>query len=358
MQYYSPAIGTSVSIIIVSYNGMQYLPACLEALQAELRQQDEIILIDNASTDGSPDWVSQHFPTVRLHRNPSNQGFAAACNQAAQMTGGDVLVFLNQDTQVQPGWLRGLLEPLEQDPRAGLVTSQILLMRQSERINACGLQIHFSLVTSARGYLDLSDQHAQKEKIASVSGASFAIRRELWERLGGFDETLFMYSEEVDLSWRANQAGYASWYNPVSTVLHDQSERPTHQTLSYSTRNRLYLLCKNWKRRSLCLLLPGLLLAEIVEWLYLILEGQPAVTMKLAAYRWLIKNAGMIDHQRKLVRAGRTQPDWEFLSICSPGLAPRRITGGLPGKTLIAAVNLLFRANYWLALSIERALDW
>src|SRR5512143_2433877 len=117
-----------VSIVIVSYNGSEYLQGCIDSILDEIREGDEIILVDNASTDGCARLVQEHFPQVRLISNQTNLGFAAACNQGAGYAAGESLVFLNQDTRVEPGWLAGLLAPFEQDSTVGLVASKLLIM--------------------------------------------------------------------------------------------------------------------------------------------------------------------------------------------------------------------------------------
>ena len=203
------------SIIIVSYNGSIYLKSCIDSVTGEITIEDEIILVDNASTDGSASLVQENCPQVRIFHNDVNLGFAAACNQGADYANGDILIFLNQDTRVAPGWLAGLLKPLEQDPTLGLVTSKLLLMSHPDQIHMCGLDIHFTGFSFGRGFMCPSDGYNLPELVGAVSGASFAIRRCLWDQLEGFDKDLFMYYEDTDLCWRARLAGFSSLYSPA-----------------------------------------------------------------------------------------------------------------------------------------------
>ena len=127
------------SIIIVNYNGRRYLDDCLDSLIHDLNQNDEIILVDNASSDGSVEHVAHKFPQVRVIRNDTNLGFSQGCNIGAQAATGHYLAFLNPDTVVVEGWLDALINALQDTPQAGLATSKILLLNNREVINTCGI---------------------------------------------------------------------------------------------------------------------------------------------------------------------------------------------------------------------------
>ncbi|KPL18208.1 MAG: hypothetical protein AMJ93_14025, partial [Anaerolineae bacterium SM23_84] len=189
-----------ISVIIVTYNGIQYLDGCLSSLRQDVSAKREIIVVDNASTDGSADFVQRRYRDVTLVRNEVNRGFAAACNQGARIAAGSVLVFLNQDTRVKPGWLRALVDGFDLGPAIALTTSKVLLMLQPDRIQACGQDVHYTGLVFVRGFRLPADSLNTPQEVAAVSGASFAVRKPVWEALGGFDETLYMYYEETDLS--------------------------------------------------------------------------------------------------------------------------------------------------------------
>ncbi len=334
---------------------MQYLRACLDSLACEMNVGCEVILIDNASTDGSYETICTHYPQYCCTRNSTNNGFAAACNQGAALAQGDFLVFLNQDTRVCPGWLEGLLEPLRRDPAVGLATSKVLLMSRPGQINMCGQDIHFSGLAFARGLLRPPDEFDKAGPVSSVSGAAFAIRRTLWQHLGGFDERLFMYYEETDLCWRAWQAGYASYFTPHSLVYHDFGLRSSSKALYYSARNRWVLLLKHWRLPALLLLSPGLLLAELAEWGLMLINGRQGLSAKLRAYGWLARNIPGILRSRKSSLRTRTRPDWYLLHHCTATLAPKIHRGGWVGKILLVPMNFLFWLNYRTA---RLALRW
>jgi GT2 family glycosyltransferase len=352
----------SVSIIIPIYNGLHYLPGCLSSVNdelgtsGELGTTGEVIVVDNASTDGSADWVSHNYPSVILHRSLTNQGFAAACNQGAALASGDILVFLNQDTRVLPGWLAGLVAGLNGNHAAGLVTSRLLLMAQPEKIDLCGQDLHFTGLTFGRGVLRPADLFNKPARVAAVSGASFAIRRELWQELGGFDPLFFMYYEETDLSWRACLYGCDCLYIPASVAHHDHPLRVSLHSAYYSSRNRIVLLLKHWHWFTLFLLSPGLLLAELVDCVYQSMLGWRYLLARLRAYGWLLAHGPEILHSRRRVQALRKVPDSVLLARCTPYLRPAVLTGGLLGQVLLPLLNVPFALNYYFALALLRAL--
>jgi GT2 family glycosyltransferase len=343
------------SIIIVTYNGMQYLDGCLSSLRQDVSADCEIIVVDNASTDGSADLVQRRYRDVTLVRNRVNRGFAAACNQGAKAAAGSVLVFLNQDTRVKPGWFRALVDGFELGPAIGLTTSKVLLMLQPDRIQACGQDVHYTGLVFVRGFRLPADSLNTPQEVAAVSGASFAVRKPVWEALGGFDETLYMYYEETDLSWRAQLAGYRCLYVPGSMVCHDyRPSPPSPSRLYYSIRNRHVMLLKNWRWMTLLFLAPGLLLAELVEWGLALAHGWVGLQAKLRADLWVVTHLRDIGRLRRRVQAERKVSDAAILQQRVYRLQPREVTGGPVGRAVVAVCNALFSLHHRVA----RLLCW
>lgn len=346
----APARPTA-SVVIVAYNGMAWLPGCLGSLAAELRAGDEVIVVDNRSSDGGPQFIRQRYPAVRLVENRVNRGFAAACNQGAQAAGGDVLVFLNQDTEVFPGWLAELVAPLALQDDVGLTTSRLRLMSDPDRLHLCGQDVHYTGLVFGRGYGRPAASQQQPGDVDAVSGASFAIRRELWERLGGFEERLFMYYEETDLSWRVRWAGYRCRYTPDSVALHDyRSSAPGEGRLYYSFRNRALLLLRNWQPGTLLLLAPALLAAELLEWGQALAQGRRGLRAKLRSYRWLVSHGGQVRQMRAAVQAQRRVSDAAMLASMTAVVDPVETDYHPALRAFIAGANLLFRLNRRAAL--------
>lgn len=254
------------SVIIPVWNGMNDLPACLAALAAQSYAPLEIIAVDNASTDGSGDWIATHHPTVRLIRNAENTGFGGACNAGLAAAKGDVLVLLNQDTIVQPEWLSALMKALEAESGIGIAGSKALypdgtIQHAGAVIDARGASEHLGYHQPDTGQFD------QQKDVDYVTGASLAIRRTLYEQIGGFDPGFYpAYLEDVDLCYRARAAGWRVAYVPTSVLVHN--ERSAAATPDYAGallyhRHRVRFVCKHW---SVARLRDEFLPAE-VEWI-------------------------------------------------------------------------------------------
>jgi GT2 family glycosyltransferase len=341
------------SVIIITYNGRHYLQDCLGALCPEIDDAAEIIVIDNNSSDGSPQYIRDFYPAVRLVVNPENRGFAAANNQGAALAAGDVLLFLNQDTRVYPGWLNALSAELARDDAVGLATSCLLLMDRPRCIHLCGQDLHYTGLVSGRGYGQEVQNFAAPAEVNAVSGGSFAIRRDLWQALGGFDETFFMYYEETDLSWRARLAGFRSVYVPGSRLLHDyQPASPGRSRLYHTFRNRHILLLKNWRCRTIIFLLPALILTELLEIGYALMNGWTGLTAKIAAYAWLITHPRAIRRLHQDSQKQRQESDAALLASLAVQipLSPQR-ESSLP-RSLLNLANAFFELNWRVALRL------
>lgn len=309
-----------VLIVVVTFNHIHDLHRCLVSLLTQDYSHLEIVVIDNESTDGSAEYVSKHFPEVHLIRSGQNLGYASANNLGFARASGDYIVAVNPDTEVQPGWLRALIIALQKDPAAGLATSKIMLMDQPDRINTCGNDITMTSLTFCRGLGKPACWHTQSEVVPAVSGAAFAIRRRTLEEIGGFDEDFFLYYEDTDLSLRAQLAGYTCLYVPESVVLHKYIFKFSPSKCFYQERNRYYTLLKIFRWRTLLVMLPLLLLAEILVWGYIATRGPAHARAKLASYRWLLTNWRRILSARRRTQALRRVDDRVILRRFGTGL--------------------------------------
>ena len=249
------------SVIIVSYNGKEKLAHCLASVLRTLPGDGEVIVVDNASSEAVAEMVEHRFPEVTLIRSPVNVGFGAGCNLGVRGAKGEHLAFLNPDTIVADGWLEALVAPLHGQGKVGLATAKILLLDQPDRLNACGCNVHLSGLALCRGMGHLQQRYSAPGHVGAVSGAAFAIRRDLFETLGGFDETMFLYMEDIDLSLRAKLAGWSTVYTPDSVIFHDYQLRITPLKVFWQERNRYLILLKNFNWLTLAALEPALLLA-------------------------------------------------------------------------------------------------
>lgn len=339
------------SVIIVNYNGRHHLEKCIPSLRGEGGSDPEIILVDNASTDGSAAYVERAFPEVRVVRSEANLGFGQGSDVGARQARGRYLAFLNPDTVVEPGWLEALIVALEADPQAGLATSNILLVSDPGRINTCGNEVHFTGLTLCRGMGMERSALADLEEVSAVSGAAFVIRRDLFEALGGFDETFFLYMEDTDLSWRARLAGYRCLCVPQSVVYHDYSMRFGPKKTFYQERNRYLMLLKSLRWRTLMFLLPALLLAEVITWGFMLLWERQRLANKVQAYAWIVEHWEEVMESRSRTQALRRVRDRDLLARCAYRLAYEQFDSGLIGRLAHTVFDPLFSVLHRLAMA-------
>ena len=210
-----------VSIIIPVFNQLEYTHACLASLQAVQEQPPfEVIVVDDCSTDNTPEVVAQIDGVVYL-RNDSNSGFIASCNAGAKTARGKYLVFLNNDTLVKPGWLTALLDTFKEERRAGIVGSKLLY--PDGRLQEAGGIIWQD--ASGWNYGKFDDpgkpEYNYLRDVDYCSGAALMVPKALFESIGGFDSRYAPgYYEDTDLAFKVRQAGYRVLYQPLSEVIH------------------------------------------------------------------------------------------------------------------------------------------
>ena len=347
-----PSVSIRASVIIVGYNSRIDLERCLPGLLASAASDVEIIVVDNASQDGSAGEIQAKFPEVHLIISQRNQGYGGANNLGARQARGRSLVFLNPDTIVQPGWLEPLVAALEAGSPANLVTSKVLLMDDPRRINTCGNNVHISGLTLCRGMGRPVHEFDRSVEVSAVSGAAFAMPRTLFDALGGFDERFFMYMEDTDLSMRARLAGCACLYVPSSVVVHNY--RLTFGPLKtyYQERNRYCMLLKCLRWRTLLVLLPILLLAEVVTCGFVLARDRHHWRNKLRAYAWVIKGWDEIMRERGKVQSMRRVPDRALLRMTGYGLGLEQTGEGRLTRVAQRIINPLFRILYRWVLAL------
>jgi len=342
------------SVIIVNYNGGDELWHCLASVVSSVPTGSEVIVVDNASTDASAEAIERDFPHVRLIRSKINLGFGGGNNLGAQSARGKFLVFLNPDTRVAEGWLAALLAPLDADPQIGLVTAKILLAAQPDRINTCGNAVHLTGLTLCRGMGFPKSAFEKAEEVGAISGAAFAIRRETFEALGGFDDDFFLYLEDTDLSWRARLAGWRCWYAPDSVVFHDYTLRISPRKVFYQERNRYLMLLKCFRWPTLLALLPTLLVAEVLTWGFVLLRDRSNAANKLRAYAWVFRNWSSILQKRKVTRTGRKLSDRAILLRTGHRLDFRQVAT----PPIAKAARLIFEPLFFLSRGLALAVVW
>lgn len=224
-----------ISVVIVSYKVPELLRACLASIQREaVGCTYEVVVVENGSGDGSAALVRDEFPAVRLLALDENVGFAAGCNLGAHAAEGEYVLMLNPDTELVGDTLTALLRYARAHPRAGLVGGRTLSPQGELDPGSCwGAQSLWSLVCFAAGLSSvfhgsrLFDPESlggwprdSERQVDIVTGCLCLVPRAVWEQLGGFDESFFMYGEDADLGTRARKLGYQPAITPEAVILH------------------------------------------------------------------------------------------------------------------------------------------
>lgn len=212
-----------LNIIILTYNKLDYTKRCLDSLQKNTSKEylNDVFVVDNASSDGTDKYL-EPLKWIRATLNKENLGFAKACNQGAEKAAGDILIFLNNDTEVQKGWLEPLLKTLE-DEKVAIAGSKLLF--PDGLIQHAGVVISDDHIPRHIYYRESADRpYVNKEReFKVVTAACMAIKKEVFEEVGGFDEIYKNGMEDVDLCLKVFHKGYKIMYCPDSVVTHHES---------------------------------------------------------------------------------------------------------------------------------------
>lgn len=328
----------SVSCVVVAYGAEACLEPGVRAILDSQGVRTDVVLVDNGCTDGAIDRL-EGTPGVVVVRPERNLGFAGGCNAGARIATGEVLALVNPDAIVESGALAALAGAALR-PGVGIATASVRLSDRPDRLNSAGNEIHFGGLSWSGHFGERAADHAVEREVLAASGAAMAIRRTLWDELGGFDEDFFGYYEDADLSLRCWQRNQRVLYVPAAVVTHryEFSRNPTKFFLL--ERNRAVMVWSCWSRRMLVLTAPVLLLLEIVTGAMAV--GQGWRRQKVDAWRWLWRNRRQVHARRRAVLGARVLPDRAIAHLFASRLNP----GNLPPPGWTRPLDALL-AGYW-----------
>jgi hypothetical protein len=298
-----------VSVVVVNYNGASILTGCLDAVLRQDYTAVEIVVVDNASTDGSAEIVKHTFPGARLIRSQQNRGFAGGANLGYAEARGRYVALLNSDAVPPPDWLSTLVEGLESRGLA-LASSQVV----TEDVAAEEYEMNGTI--NYLGY-NLPREFSDLETVFYCSAAALLIDR---EQVGGlFPEEFFLYQEDLHLSWRLRLQGKTLGMVPASRVAHrgSYSTRRVRQSLVayYQERNRLFNCLIFYRPWTLVRLLPYIVLDPMAKLLAgLVGRGKPPLAV-LRAYGAVLTRLRWVAGMRRQVQRARTVGDREVMSL-------------------------------------------
>ena len=242
-----------VSVVIPNWNGKEYLKPCITSLINQSYSNVEIIIVDNASSDGSVEYLHEHFPEVKVIRHSQNLGFGAANNAGIKLARGNYIMMLNNDTRLEPTCIYELKKSIEKDEKYGACASRILLANENNLLDVAGIVVCLDGLAIGRGRLESSDKFNEEEEVFFASDCACLYKKEMLDDIGLtheiYDEDFFAYADETDMGWRAQLAGWSCIYNPKAVVYHLHSASSS----SYSSfkaflveRNRIWVVIKSF----------------------------------------------------------------------------------------------------------------
>jgi GT2 family glycosyltransferase len=313
-----------VSIIILTHNSMTHIKNCLDSVQRLLYPNLEVILVDNASTDGSDEFVRVNYPWVKIIRNKENLGFAAGNNVGTAVANGRYVLFLNIDTEVTPYSVTKLVQVIEADSTIGVCGCKLLLFSRRDVFQSAGGKYSLLGIPWDRGTFERDNgQFDELEDVAFVCGAALLIRKDLVSRIGSFDPAFFAYNEDVDLCLRSWVCGFRVVYVPDAVVYHkwqlDNNRRQNPYFVFHLHKNTMMILLKNFRTITILSWFPLALVYEIF-WFgnYLSRRNLSAAQAIINSLIWILSNFPYIIRQRQKIMHKRLKSDSILKKCCAP----------------------------------------
>lgn len=308
-----------VSIIIVNYNGRSYLEECFASLMKVTYPNYEIIIVDNNSSDDSIEFVKNNFPKIMIIKLEKNYGFAEPNNIGAKNAHGDFLLFLNNDTIVEPNFVSELVKVITQNSKIAICQS--LLLKPNGDIDSSG-----DFVDIYGRAFNSRNKVTSVQRILSARGASMLINKKIFQELGGFDENFFASFEDVDLGWRACICGYDVMLVPNSIVYHEGSQtikKISSELVFHSTKNSLMLRLVNFETSYALKSLLTMLFVVMARKLFKVkIIKDPEQPPPLPSFKnlihgscWVFKNFKHITKKRKLLNSKRKRSTKELVKM-------------------------------------------
>lgn len=270
-----------VSVVIVTWNHLPFLKTCLDSVYTQVYKPIHVVVIDNASNDGSPEWIRTNYPGAQLKCFTENRGFSAAMNEGIRITDDPFILSLNPDVILQPDCLAQMVKVMLEEPKVGIVSAKLLSFDNNQLLDSTGLFINRCRSPYDRGQGEIDrGQYDQDKQVFGACGALALYRREMLEDLAFnneyLDENFFAYYEDADLAWRAQLCGWYAVFEPHAMGTHvrgwgdslrkQRGKDPLGPRLAL--RNRYLMSVKNDRLSNFILDLPLMLAAEFPRLLY------------------------------------------------------------------------------------------
>lgn len=265
-----------ISVVVVNYNGKKFLDNCLSSLFNQTFRDFEIIVVDNGSSDNSPAYIRERYPSVILVETGANLGFAGGTNAGIRTAKGEFILTLNNDTITDPHVLEEIIQPMQSDGRVGMCGAKMLF--PDGRINSTAICISRSGAAWDRGMFEEDHgQYDHKEEVFGACAGAALYRKAMLEDIGLFDEDFFLFMEDVDLAFRARLAGWKCMYVPTARVVHIHGGTAGFRSdisIYYGNRNLVWYVVKNFPPRTLLFSSPWIITRNCADIPYYFIHGK------------------------------------------------------------------------------------
>jgi N-acetylglucosaminyl-diphospho-decaprenol L-rhamnosyltransferase len=335
--------GARLSVVVVTHDSRGAIERTLPALVRELVDGDELIVVDNASVDGTPEAVEALAPEATLVETGANLGFAAGCNAGAEEASGDLLLLLNPDAVPEVGFREAIERPLIEG-RGWAAWMGLVSADGGRLVNTAGGVVHFTGIAWAGGAGEPLHDPPGAGEVGFVSGACLAIPLARWRDLGGFPPEFFLYHEDVDLSLRLRLAGGRVGIEPAARVDHDYEFAKGAAKWRYLERNRWAVLLRTYPAPLLALIAPALIATEVALIAISLAGGWGR--QKALAWVDVARSLPRLARERRAIQGGRRVGSAEFARHLVADLDSPYLGRAGRSRTLRAALRA-----YWSLVS-------
>jgi GT2 family glycosyltransferase len=309
-----------VAVLILTYNGLRWIPRCLSSVAKTSYANFDTFVVDNGSRDGSAEYVSEHFPSVKLVRLKDNLGFARAYNQAIRQVEAEYVVLLNQDTEVLArNWLKDLVKCVHGNRDVAAATCKMVSFQNHrilDSVGGAGVRYWIGFEDIGKFQQDNGQFDDDFEPFSFCGGAAI-VRRDLFLSSGGFDEKYFLYYEDVDLSWRFRLQGRHIRFAPGAVIGHDWVPSVSAKKLYWCHRNLLRTILKNCGS-SLWWAVHNYLIYSFILMISFVFNARQYWLSVIKALAWNLINLSGTYRSRINVQANRLVGEEEILDLIYP----------------------------------------
>lgn len=266
-----------VTVVIPNYNGKHFLKACLDSLAAQRYRDFETLIVDNASSDGSIEFIEENYKNVTLMKMDKNYGFCGGVNIGIKAANTEYVLLLNNDTEVDENFVEYMVKAIEKSDKIFSVSSRMVNFYKRDIMDDAGDSYNLLGWGAQRGVGQPNRRYDKACKVFSACGGAAIYRKSVFEEMGYFDENHFAYLEDIDVGYRAKTRGYINTYEPKAVVYHVGSGTTGSKYNSFkvrmAARNNVYVIYKNMPLLQLLINLPFLAVGYIIKMIFFARKG-------------------------------------------------------------------------------------